>query len=372
MADSIARVEIGLSPGMEELFKAGRRNARADEERLRELRKLVRQAEALINELGVEDEANLKALPLDQLTGAVESAVERLNRGQPYEDYSWENRYRVAAIYPDVVIIRKGLCHCKAPYTIEETKVEISSKDQWVEVEITWAEKKSEVEDGVSATTLIGNEGSKAAEVADEESPQSPAVFEAIKAAPNGRLRHYAVSWGSPAEADLYNEHFTKKTEEMDVIFKAIGKLPLLYHHAMDGVLKTSVVGVVDQMGVDEVGLWVESQLDMANRYSAAINQMVAAKKLGTSTGTLPMGRRVNKATGEITRWPIVEVSLTPTPAEPNLVMKHPVAAVKAAYIELGLPEPVLVEPKDTGAEEARQREIALERERLALLTLEV
>src|SRR5262249_50911677 len=158
-------------------------------------------------------------------------------------------------------------------------------------------------------------------------------------------------------------------TEELDVIFKSMGKLPLLYQHASDDTLKTTVIGVVDTMKVDQVGLWVESQINLADAYSQAIFQMVDTGKLGTSTGTLPLARKVAPG-GAIERWPIAEVSLTPTPAEPRLRTEMPVAVLKAAYIELGLPIPVQI-PADEGAEEARQQqELELERERLALLQL--
>lgn len=373
---SIARIEIAPSAEMLELAKAGRRNSSADEERMRKVRELLRQADIILGDLGLLDEevSDLKSLPLDKLTNAVGSAIERqLNQSghsRPYEEWA-----HMAALYTDVVIIREGLCHWRVPYTIGDRRVELAQRGEWTPVELSWTEKKDETGEQ-TGDDVVGAEQKAVTPESTSESAETPAevmrsatVASEIKSVAPGRLRHYAVLWGNAKQRDLYGEWFTPQTQDMQTIFKAIGKLPLLYHHAMDNTLKTDVVGVVDKMGTDEIGLWVESQMDMANRYRTAIEQMVENKHLGTSSGTLPGARKVSPE-GEIERWAIVEVSLTPTPAEPGLVRQHPVALVKAAYDELGLPEPDEVLTQDSGAEEARRREQDVERERLALLEL--
>lgn len=373
MADTITRIEVGLTTELDALVRAGRRNSTADEGRLRKLATLIEQAKQVVTDLGLlandDDDADIKALPLDKLAGAVCDAVSRINRGG-YDHKPYDEWCQAAAVYTDVVIVREGLGHWSVPYTVGEKRVELAPRDTWTEVEMAWTEKSASAEDSAApAADLIGTVDAKHAPAdSGTEVRESGPVYTAIKTVAPGRLRHYAVLWGSAEQRDLYHEWFTAKTSELDVIFKTIGKLPLLYHHGLDSAVKASVVGVVDQMGTDDVGLWVESQVDMANRYAVAITQMVANKKLGTSTGTLPGARRVNKS-GEIERWAIVEVSLTPTPAEPHLVREHPVALVKAAYTALGLPVPAMA-TTDNGAEEARQHELELERERLALLTL--
>lgn len=366
-----ARIEIGLSEEMADLVRAGARNSGPDVARMKRIRELLRQADDIINELGiVEEDGELsKAMPIDQLASAVSTAVNKLNKTGYGEYASYDEWYHTAAVYPDVVIIRKGIGHWKASYTVGEKCVELPPRSEWVSVEISWVEKTDSEDESKEQQT--GGEA-----IGKSDLRESAPVFADIKAVSEGRLRHYAVQWGDDQQRDLYREYFTAKTEELDAVFKAMGKLPLLYHHGMDDTLKATVVGVVDQMGVDEVGLWVESQLDKANKYRAGIERMVQAKKLGTSTGTLPGARKVSKS-GEILRWAIMEVSLTPTPAEPGLVRDHPVELIKAAYQELGLPDPIThdigaekARQADTGAEEARQRELDLERERLALLSI--
>jgi len=190
----------------------------------------------------------------------------------------------------------------------------------------------------------------------------------AVKALGQDRVGEYLVLWGSPDQKDLDLEYFTNKTEELTAIFNAVGKIPILYHHAMDDAVKTAVVGLLDIMQADDVGLWVEGQLEKANVYRQAITKLLSEQALYWSSGTLP-GARKTAPDGHIERWPIVEASMTPTPAEFRM-LERPVADIKSAYKAVGLDFPVADEPGDEGAEEARQRAIALEFERLNLVGL--
>jgi hypothetical protein len=158
----------------------------------------------------------------------------------------------------------------------------------------------------------------------------------AVKMLGANRLGGYAVLWGSAAERDLDGEYFDQSTEEMTGIFAAVGKLPYLYNHAGDGATKSSVVGVVDVLESDDVGLWYEAQLDLANKYVGAIRQLVGKRALGTSSGTLPNARRVEKS-GRIARWPIVELSATPTPADHRQITERPLTELKSTFQAIGL-----------------------------------
>jgi hypothetical protein len=190
----------------------------------------------------------------------------------------------------------------------------------------------------------------------------------AIKMLGGNRLGGYMALWGSEAARDLDGEFFTPETEEMTAIFDAIGKLPFLYNHATDGALKSSVVGVIDVLAADDVGLWYEAQLKQGERYNEAIRQLVNKNMLGTSSGTLPGARRVAK-NGQILRWPVIEGSATTTPADPRQVVERPIAEIKSAFSAIGLELPQLNDGK--GDEESRRNEIAKHLRLLALLELE-
>lgn len=186
-----------------------------------------------------------------------------------------------------------------------------------------------------------------------------------LKALGRQRIGGYAVLWGDPDHRDLTNEYFTPETEELDAIFQRMKALPSLYDHASDGAMKSAVVAKVDLMEPDDVGMWFEAQLLQSDKYRAAILQLIERGALGVSTGTLPWARKVAQD-GRILRWPIAEISLTPTPAEYRM-MERPVSEIKAAWTAIGLELGVDATPADTGHQSTA---VALELERLALLQL--
>lgn len=213
----------------------------------------------------------------------------------------------------------------------------------------------------------LGAAAEEVEEVLQGGSPQKAADLSCLKSLGGNRLGGYAVLWGSPSQKDITGEYFTPDTAEMLSIFKAMGRLPWLYHHAMDDTVKAEVVGFVDVLEADDLGLWYETQLAKATKYREVVKRLADAGALGTSSSTLPGARKV-ASDGRILRWPIVEISGTPTPAEPRL-MERPLAEIKAAFGAIGLSF-VSAGSEDKGAEEARQRAIERERELIALTEL--
>jgi hypothetical protein len=80
----------------------------------------------------------------------------------------------------------------------------------------------------------------------------------------------------------------------------------------------------------DELGIWIEAQLNLRDEYEKAIYSMAEKGKLGWSSGTA--AHLVEKAAdGRITTWPLgLDASLTPTPAEPRNITVIPLKS----YIE--------------------------------------
>ena len=146
----------------------------------------------------------------------------------------------------------------------------------------------------------------------------------AVKALGEGRVGGIGVRFTNADDRDLEGEYFTEKTyygarngdgadcwidHGFQIIEGEQGKQ--WADHLLSPVKATK----------EESGLWVETLCDMADEYEAMVYEMVEAGKLGWSSATAGHMRRVTDD-GEITRWPIVEFSLTPTPAEPrNRVM---------------------------------------------------
>ncbi len=157
----------------------------------------------------------------------------------------------------------------------------------------------------------------------------------AVKALGDGRVGGLGVRFSGVGDTDLEGEYFTAET----------------YYGAHDGDGADCWVHhgfplITGKQGKDwadhllkpvkakkqDMGIWVEAVCDMADEYEQKVYEMVEAGKLGWSSATAGHMRRVTDD-GEITRWPIVEFSLTPTPAEPrNRVMT--LKAYKALTVE--------------------------------------
>lgn len=160
-----------------------------------------------------------------------------------------------------------------------------------------------------------------------------------------GRVGGYLVAWGDATQKDLHGDYFTRETE-LGLDWYPLR--PLLYQHGLDEGVKASIIGTIDQLRVDDVGVWAEAQLDKRHRYAAAVQRLIETGALGWSSGSLPhLVKR--EGDGRITRWIIVEGSLTPTPAEPRLTDAH---RIKSAYELLGITPPPLGDDETTGAKQ--------------------
>jgi phage head maturation protease len=174
----------------------------------------------------------------------------------------------------------------------------------------------------------------------------------AIKADDSGRVRGYLVRFGGQ---DLEGDYFTKETD-FGRPMKSGDRVPmnLYYHHGQDRTIGKSRIGT-GYITMDEKGLWYEAQVEMADEYQKMIADLAKSGKLGYSSGaTGHMVERKKSADGryEITRWPIGEASLTPTPAEPMNMVK----SLKDMYGEMdgeGMEEEEMIIPVAPGEDVA-------------------
>ena len=170
----------------------------------------------------------------------------------------------------------------------------------------------------------------------------------AIKADDSGRVRGYLVRFGGQ---DLEGDYFTKETD-FGRPMKSGDRVPmnLYYHHGQDRTIGKSRIGT-GYITMDDKGLWYEAQVEMADEYQKMIADLAKSGKLGYSSGaTGHMVERKKSADGryEITRWPIGEASLTPTPAEPMNMVK----SLKDMYGEMdgeGMEEEEMIIPVAPG-----------------------
>ena len=128
-----------------------------------------------------------------------------------------------------------------------------------------------------------------------------------------------AIPFGGPlAGKDLDGEDFGPDTD-FALDWYPTGR-PVIYHHGLDAAMKTVVSGRQTEHEITDEGIWVRGQLDQSARYHSAVSKMIAAGKLFFSSGSVRHLVEVDDA-GHIKRWPWVELSMTPTPANPDAAL---------------------------------------------------
>lgn len=128
-----------------------------------------------------------------------------------------------------------------------------------------------------------------------------------VKALEGGRIFGVGIRFGGK---DLTGEHFDENTyigESKD--------LPAMYNHGQDEAIGQRVIGKAKITKIDDVGVWFETQLSMRDEYEKMVYELAKKGRLAYSTGSA--GHAVIKEGGYIKQWPLTEISLTPTPAEP-------------------------------------------------------
>ena len=136
----------------------------------------------------------------------------------------------------------------------------------------------------------------------------------AVKALGGGKVGGYLVLFSGPGDPDLQGDYFTKST---DFKIRPGDERPLLYRHGVHPVIKSRTLGTA-KIEMDDVGLFVEAELELRDKYEKAIYALAEQGKLGWSSGAMghlthrtPRGKSM-----EVDLWGLGEASLTPTPVE--------------------------------------------------------
>lgn len=133
-------------------------------------------------------------------------------------------------------------------------------------------------------------------------------------------IEGYGVVFGG---ADLHGERFTDQTDFGEAVRwlagveqpGAGGQLPVYYDHSQTAELPLPI-GRVTGVRRDARGLWMWAQLERHQAYVEEVLELIARGALGWSSGSA--AHLVRRAGRVIMRWPLVEMSLTPAPAEPR------------------------------------------------------
>jgi len=139
---------------------------------------------------------------------------------------------------------------------------------------------------------------------------------DAVKALGDGRVGGYLARFTKSGDYDLTGDRFDAATD-----FGDADKLPVLFNHGMDRTLGRKRIGK-SELRRDDVGLWVEAQLQQRDEYERAIYELAEQGKLSWSSGAAAhtVEREQEGKGAYIKQWYLSEASLTPTPAEPRNV----------------------------------------------------
>lgn len=217
----------------------------------------------------------------------------------------------------------------------------------------------TEVEAIAQLRALYANEG-KSFTYLDIESEDKPPMDEAtdalvfyggaVKALGDGKLGGYLVEFSDPTtktgSPDLDRDFFAADT---DYDLEENKSATVYYDHGRDPVLKRRKLGR-GRMRVDDVGVWIETQLNRSDEYEKAVYRLAELGKLGWSSGTAPHLVEKKSVGGfmKVVAWPLGDdASLTPEPASYTktnrvVALKSVAAATLAEMIaEVLEPEPV-------------------------------
>lgn len=134
------------------------------------------------------------------------------------------------------------------------------------------------------------------------------------------RVGAYGIRFGSPEERDLVGQWFAPDTDYGP--HGGNGVVTMFNHGiAIDPSWRTIAERTFAPVRAtrDDVGIFVETVLNLADEYERAIAELAQSGKLRWSSGTAAHVMRVDEMTGKILRWHPIEWSFTPTPAEPRL-----------------------------------------------------
>jgi len=130
-----------------------------------------------------------------------------------------------------------------------------------------------------------------------------------VKAMGDYTLQGRGIVYGGQ---DLTGDRFTKATDLGDT--RSFVGTPVYYDHGLSSI--RGQIGTVKAWTPVGDGIDVQIELDKRLDYIDDVMALVKSGALGLSTGAL--SHHVVRQNGELKRWVVGEISLTPTPAEPR------------------------------------------------------
>lgn len=140
-----------------------------------------------------------------------------------------------------------------------------------------------------------------------------------------------AIPFGGPFHGkDTYGTFFSVRT---DLALEP--PIKVWYNHGFDPDFGFSSLGRVTSVRTEDDGIWVQTQIDKRHKYyETRVKPLLddpSGPQLGFSAGSAEHSYREDPKTGELLSYPVHEISLTPTEANPWAA----IAARSAEVIEI-------------------------------------
>ena len=117
----------------------------------------------------------------------------------------------------------------------------------------------------------------------------------------------------------------------------SVQDMPILWCHGK-GPPEAEPIGVLQSAERREDGIWVEGALAARSRYLGAVQELLRRGALGWSVGSV--AHLVRMTGNTFTRFPVVEATLTPVPAQPLALAMQDGGLSAAALALLGDDDP--------------------------------
>lgn len=133
------------------------------------------------------------------------------------------------------------------------------------------------------------------------------------------------VPYGGPSflqGKDFHGEKFTKETNygKNAQGTMVVDTIYAFYDHALNDLVGKDLLGYAKFIEDTDEGLIYEIEVDKAYRYRNMLLALAEKNLLGASSQPVQTAVDIDENTGIIKQWFPVEISLTPTPANPNAV----------------------------------------------------
>lgn len=292
--------------------KAGSRHSKTDMELGRSARSAAKQIDQILVDLGFADEGDEDAAA--KALNAVRALKAQTHNAQDVAFATQMIPHHQAAID----MANKQVADGTNADLMNLAKAIIAAQTDEIEVLRAWLDAAGEDAQAADDAPMPMKTGASA-------DLRAKAFGATVKKVGDYTLKGVGVCYGGK---DLYEDTFTAATDFGQE--RSFVGMPVFYDHALGSV--KSQVGTVKAWEATDDGIVFEVELDKHKSYVTDILKLAEKGALGFSTGAL--SHTVVREGGELKRWTIGEISLTPTPAEPRTLGVQPTKAISTGKPE--------------------------------------